>query len=163
MRPGLARREHRGDGEAELVDEVGGHEVAEEPRPALAQHAVQAAAAELAHHRGGGERVEHDDVGARGGCSARSRSAGASGPVSTIGATRVSVKRRAPGSRSAEPVTTAIGGGVGPTPGGLARAPVVLGAHGARADEDDLGELPEHAEHLAVGVAAQARRSGRRP
>ena len=43
--------------------------------------------------------------------SARSRSAGASGPVSTIGATRVSVKRRAPGSRSAEPVTTAIGGG----------------------------------------------------
>ena len=31
--------------------------------------------------------------------------------VVLVGATRVSVKRRAPGSRSAEPVTTAIGGG----------------------------------------------------
>src|SRR6476661_2294648 len=53
----LARREHRGDGEAELVDEVGGHQVAEEPRAAFAQHAVQAAAPELVQHRGGGERV----------------------------------------------------------------------------------------------------------
>ena len=92
----------------------------------------------------------------------RRRSGGADSVVSTSGGTAVSVNSRLSGSRSADPVTTAIGGGVGASAGRPPGAAVVLRADRARAHQHHLGQLAQQAEHRLVGVGPQTAGGSRR-
>ena len=76
--------------------------------------------------------------------------------MSTIGGTAVSVNSLLLGSSSAEPVTTAIGGGVSRPRVGPAGAAVVLRPHRARPDQDHVGQLAQHPNTRRSAVGAEA-------
>ena len=162
--PARARAGHqRADGQAQLVDQVGLDQLAEQVRAPFRQQAPVAASGEGAH---GGLQVHglvagHEDVrvrfqpgtdvlrGLSGGDDDRAGVRGSGGDQGAVG---VEVQPRADhrdrrGRRPAGPQ-----GAPGLLyPGRL----VALGPHSGRADHDDVSERAEQGKHLPVGVRGQ--------